>query len=119
MSGLEGGLGALLFLAALAAIWLSAVDARDLAVERARRFCKRQDWQLLDETVALRSLRLTRTTSGLRLQRRYRFEFSPEGTARRRGELVMIGPRLTSIRGELEDGTQLIEPQSPEDDAEE
>lgn len=111
MSGLEGSFGALLALAAAVVFWLSAVNARDQARELARGFCKRQGWQLLDQTVALNSLRPVRTTDGLRWQRRYRFEFSPEGTGRRRGELTLAGNTVIRVWGELEDGGKLIEPE--------
>lgn len=110
MSGLEGGFGALLILAAAIVFWVSAVNAHDHARDLARSFCKRQGWQLLDQTVALSSLRPVRTTSGLRWQRRYRFEFSPEGTARRKGELTLSGNTVIRVWGELEDGGRLIEP---------
>lgn len=111
MSGLEGPFGALLLLAAVVVFWISAVNARDRARELARGFCERQGWQLLDQTVALASLRPVRTAEGLRWQRRYRFDFSPEGTARLRGELTLAGGRVVRVWGELEDGRRLIEPQ--------
>ncbi len=110
MSGMESGLGGLLVLAAAGLFWLSAVNARDKARERARNFCERHGWQLLDQTVALRSLRPTRTSDGLRLKRRYHFEFSPDGSGRRRGELSLCGTRILEVWGELEDGGRLIEP---------
>jgi len=109
MSGLEGGFGGLLVLAALALFWLSAVNARDRARALARAFCQRQGWQLLDQTVSLRSLRPTRTADGLRWQRRYRFEFSPEGTVRRAGELTLLGRRVVRIWAETEDSGVVIE----------
>jgi len=111
MSGLEGAFGGLLALAAAALFWLSAVNARDRARELARNFCQRQGWQLLDQTVALRSLRPVRTSGGIRWQRRYRFDFSPEGTGRRKGELTLRGGRVIRVWGELEDGGRLIEPE--------
>jgi len=110
MSDLESSLGALLALAAVVVFWLSAVNARDQARALARGFCKRQGWQLLDQTVALRSLRPVRTAQGLRLQRRYRFDFSPEGTHRRAGELTLRGGTVVRVWGELEDGGRLFEP---------
>lgn len=111
MSGLEGPFGALLLLGAAVVFWISAVNARERARELARNFCKRQGWQLLDQTVALSSLRPIRTNEGLRWQRRYRFDFSPEGTGRRRGELTLTGGRMIRVWGELEDSGRLIEPE--------
>lgn len=110
MSGLEGPFAALLALAAAILFWTSAVNARDRASGLARDFCKRQGWQLLDQTVALRSLLPRRTQQGLRWQRRYRFDFSPDGAERRRGELTLVGRRMVQVWGELEDGGRLIEP---------
>src|SRR5690625_6340169 len=98
MTGLESGLGALLVLAMAVVVWLSAVNAREQAYRAAREFCQRQEWQLLDQTVALRSLWPTRTRHGLRLKRRYRFEFSLEGTGRRRGGLTMVDRELVRDR---------------------
>lgn len=109
MNGLDGTFGALLLLAAAVLFWISAVNARDRARTLARSFCERQGWQLLDQTVALKSLRPRRQTNGLALERRYRFDFSPEGTGRRAGELTLEGGRLTRIWGELDDGRRLIE----------
>ena len=111
MSGLEGPFAALLVLAAAIVFWLSAVNARDRAREMARNFCTRQGWQLLDQTVALRSLRPVRSAEGMRWQRRYRFDFSPEGTGRFKGELTLQGGRVIRVWGELEDGGRLIEPE--------
>ena len=110
MSGLEGSFGALLALAAAVLFWISAVNARDRAKAIARGFCQRQGWQLLDQTVALSSMRPIRTNQGLRWQRRYRFDFSPEGTGRRKGELTLQGRQMIRVWGELEDGGRLIEP---------
>lgn len=111
MSGLEGPLGALLALAGVVLFWISAVNARDRARELARDFCRRQGWQLLDQTVALKSLRPVRTTDGIRWRRRYRFDFSPDGAGRRKGELTLTRGRLVRIWAELEDGSRLIEPE--------
>ena len=99
----------LLLLAALGAWWSSATRAREFAREYARRFCQRQDWQLLDQTVALSFMRPTRQSGQWQWRRLYRFEFSPDGGDRRRGELVMFGHRLASLRGELGDGRHLVE----------
>lgn len=109
MSGLEGPFAALLALAAVIVFWLSAVNARDRARELARNFCQRHDWQLLDQTVALSSLRPVRTPEGLRWQRRYRFDFSPEGTGRRKGELTLTRGRLVRIWAESDEDGVLIE----------
>ncbi len=110
MTGMEEALGTLLVLAAIALYWASAVNARDRARFHAREFCRRQNWQLLDQTVTLASIWPVRSDRGLlQWQRRYRFDFSPDGGQRRAGELVLQGNRLASIWGEREDGGRLIE----------
>ncbi len=109
MSGLEGAFGGILLLGAIALYWASAVNARDRARQHAASFCKSQDWQLLDQTVTLASLWPVRSERGMmQWQRRYRFDFSPDGGQRRAGELVMQGTRLVSIWGEQEGGGRLI-----------
>ncbi len=110
MTGFNEAFSVLLILAAVALYWASAVNARDRARQHARNFCHRQNWQLLDQTVTLAAIWPVRSGRGmLQWQRRYRFDFSPDGGQRRSGELVLQGYRLASIWGEREDGGRLIE----------
>jgi hypothetical protein len=110
VNSFEEVFGFLLLMAAAVLYWASAVNARDRARLHAREFCRRQEWQLLDQTVTLASLWPARAENGLLVwQRRYRFDFSPDGGQRRSGELVMRGKVLTSIWGEKVDGGRLIE----------
>ena len=100
---------ALLVLGFLALWWHTSVQSRELARELARKFCQRQGWQLLDQTVALASMRPRRNGDRWRMWRRYRFEFSPDGGRRRCGEVALIGHRLDRISAEIGDGHRLIE----------
>jgi hypothetical protein len=110
MSGsLDGAIGALLLLGLLLLWWHSAVQARERARQLARQYCERQDWQLLDQTVALSSLRPVRHIDRWFWRRRYRFDFSPDGGQRRRGELLMLGNRLERVIAEIDDDKQLID----------
>ena len=77
--------------------WLDSLRARELATEICRAACRQRDLQFLDQTVALRHLRVRRTAAGLRLRRIYRFDFSEEGVGRRNGYLVLIGLDLENI----------------------
>lgn len=80
--------------AALGWWWLS-MRARETAVRAARSACRRFSVQLLDETVALRQLRLARGRDGqLHIWRLYRFEFSQTGGERYGGHVVLLGGRL-------------------------
>ena len=72
--------GALVAIAALAWLWLASLNARDAAVEAARRACAADGVQLLDDTVMLTSIRPARDgDGGVVLRRVYRFEFSDTG----------------------------------------
>ncbi|AKS41680.1 DUF3301 domain-containing protein [Wenzhouxiangella marina] len=106
---MDSAFAALLLLAAVSLWWYSANRAREQAREHARRFCQKQEWQLLDQTVALAFMRPTRASGRWEWRRLYRFEFSPDGGGRRRGEVLMLGDRLAALRGELEDGGHLVE----------
>ena len=107
-TGLAGTFAALLVLGMLVLWWLSAVQARDQARTIARGFCRRQGWQLLDQTVALAWFRPRRNHDGWDLVRCYRFEFSPDGGRRSRGELTLVRGRAQRILAETDEG-QLIE----------
>jgi len=88
---------AILAILLLGWFWLDSLRAKELATGICRAACKRQDLQFLDQTVALRHLRVRRTLEGLRLRRVYRFEFSEEGAGRRSGHLVLLGLDLKEI----------------------
>ena len=107
--GLETPFAAILVLAAVCLWWLSAVRARDVAREAAGRFCARQSWQLLDQTVAMNGLWPVRVDGRVAVRRRYRFDFSPDGGNRRTGEVILENGRAVRVSAELEDGGRLIE----------
>ena len=88
---------ALLILAALALWWHASVQALDRARQIARRFCQRQQWQLLDQTVSVQSTYARRGGFGLELVRRYRFDFCPDGTRRMPGGVLMCGGQPVRI----------------------
>ncbi len=93
-----------LFMVLLAGwLWLTTLRARELALVHARRACERAGVQFLDQAVALRGLALRWTRQGLLLRRRYRFEFSTDGVARRNGQVVLLGLRLETLWLDTED----------------
>ena len=74
----------------------------------ARSACQSEDLQLLDDTVAISSLRLARNDAGrLLLQRVYDFEYSDTGDNRRNGSVVMLGHRVAVLNV----GLRLLPPQ--------
>lgn len=109
IGSLDGAIGAMLLLGLLLLWWHSAVQARERARQLARDFCGKQGWQLLDQTVALDSIRPFRNIDRWQWRRRYRFDFSPDGGHRRRGELLMVGFRLDKVIAEIDDDRNLID----------
>jgi hypothetical protein len=91
----------LLLLLTAAAVWFvfDALRAREAAIGIARRACREQGLQLLDDTVQGARLRLARDKEGVaRVRRTFVFEFSEDGFARRTGSLVMLGAQVESLQ---------------------
>lgn len=89
---------ALLFIAILAALWQGHLAAREAAVAAARDLCRKQDHQFLDGSVVLAGTRLVRQARGFPSVRRvFQFAYSPEGTTRHIGFVIMLGSQLDSI----------------------
>ncbi|MGE5523860.1 MAG: DUF3301 domain-containing protein [Rhodospirillaceae bacterium] len=81
----------------LAWLWLDSLRARDAAVAAARDACEAEGLMLLDDTVAIAGMRLTRGSDGrIKLQRAYDFEYSDSGDNRIRGSIVLLGRTSTS-----------------------
>lgn len=108
-------LGALLVVLLAGWLWLNTLRARELALAQARRACERAGVQLLDQAVALRGMALVWTPQGVRLRRRYRFEFSSDGVERRTGQLALLGLRLESLW--LEPDSSIRADSGPDDGA--
>jgi hypothetical protein len=92
---------------ALAWYWYAGLQAREQAIAVSRRACRDAGLQLLDESVALRRLRLARNGEGqMQFQRDFHFEFSDTGDNRRPGVVRMLGERVewVSLDGEWQPG---------------
>jgi len=88
----------LLAIAFLVWFWFDGLKAREIAVAFARSACERSGLQLLDETVALRSLRTTRDAHGhLVWKRLYAFEFSRTGVDRLQATVLLHGSLPVSV----------------------
>ncbi|MBC7781301.1 MAG: DUF3301 domain-containing protein [Proteobacteria bacterium] len=93
----------LLFVAfgAAAAYWFDSMRAREAALAIAQRAVEGAGCQLLDATVALASLRVTRNDDAVpSLRRVYRFEFSDDGTRRLQGSVTLNAYRLERVEME-------------------
>jgi len=91
----------LLFVAALGAgawYWFNGTRVRELAIAAARRSTELADVQLLDQTVSLARVSLSRDRNRRwRIWREYRFDYSRDGLSREVGHIIMLGPRLEAV----------------------
>ena len=93
-----GNVFALLALVLLCLHFLSAIRVRELAVQAVGRASAQDDFQLLDQSVHLQRMSLSRDEAGRwRIWRQYRFDYSYDGVERRHGFVVMLGRQLQSI----------------------
>ena len=87
-----------LFLAAVCLQFLAAIRIRELAYQAVVRTSRRDHFQLLDQSVHLRRLSLSRDDNGRwRVWRQYRFDYSLDGVARQQGFVIMLGHRLQAV----------------------
>ncbi|MFK7831026.1 MAG: DUF3301 domain-containing protein [Congregibacter sp.] len=78
--------------------WFSGTRVRELAIAAARRSTKTADVQLLDQTVSLARVSLSRGRDGRwRIWRQFRFEYSRDGVNREIGQIIMLGHRLEAV----------------------
>lgn len=91
-------LAALLLICLIAWFWFDSLKAREAGVAAARVACEREGVQLLDDTVASRSLRLGRDDNGrMAIRRAYDFEYSDSGFDRYRGSVVLLGREVVML----------------------
>ena len=109
MNSLSGTIPFILLLGSVCLWWWTSVQARDRARALARIFCRRQGWQLLDQTVALVHMRPRRTAQGWRVHRSYRFEYSPDGGKRLDGGLQLLGNQPKRIWANAPEGGTIEE----------
>lgn len=88
----------LALLGALAWLWYDSIHVRDICIRAAKAACAADGLQLLDDTVAIASLKLARDDDGrLLLRRAYHFDYSETGDNRRRGSVVMLGAKVLVV----------------------
>lgn len=79
-------------------LWWNGIRAKELAVTHTRDACDKQSLQLLDQTVAMTKMRMSRNEQGSScLRRDYRFEFTQHGTHRDSGTVSMNGHTLVGV----------------------
>lgn len=90
---------ALAILGAIGWFWLDSLKAREHAIQAATKACRDIGVQLLDQTVALASIKPARNEMGRAVLRRiYTFEFSERGLERRQGRAIMRGQELEQVQ---------------------
>lgn len=88
----------LLVLLSFGWFWFGSFQARAAGMAAARAACVAEDLLLLDDTVALGSLRPARDDEGrLCLRRVYHFEYSDTGDNRRPGRVTLLGSELEMV----------------------
>lgn len=93
-----GDVVALFALGLLILHFLAAVRVRELAVQAVGSASRRDDFQLLDQSVHMQRVSLSRDDTGRwRIWRQYRFDYSYDGVERRQGFVIMLGKQLQSI----------------------
>ena len=85
-------------LLAVVSFWWQSDRVKNLALSQVIQLCRRQNLQLLDQTLVLKGVWPLRDESGvLGLRRRYSFEFTSTGETRYQGRVLLLGGRL--LRG--------------------
>ncbi len=82
----------LFVLAIVVWLWWDGLGAKEVAHKESKRLCQQHDVLFLDDTVALRRMRLSRDRNGrIGLYRRFVFEFTSDGNERYKGHIDMLG----------------------------
>tara|TARA_B100001250_G_scaffold411449_1_gene440131 strand:- start:3572 stop:3901 length:330 start_codon:yes stop_codon:yes gene_type:complete len=93
--------------------WQDSLRSREVAIFHVRQYCQSLNYQILDETVAVKGLMLGRNLLGnLVFYRHYQFEFSPNGYERYSGSVSLIGQKPRSIQLNHPDGIIIEEMQN-------
>jgi hypothetical protein len=76
----------------------TATRVRELAIAAVRRASRDGDFQLLDDSVSLQRVSLSRDATGRwHIWRQYRFDYSYDGVEREQGAVIMLGNKLQAL----------------------
>src|ERR1035437_3368631 len=85
-------------LGAVAWFWYDSLKASEVGIVFARRACKAEDLQFLDESVTIESVWPVRDVNRqFRLRRVYGFEYSDTGNNRRKGSVTLVGYEVVAV----------------------
>ena len=89
---------AVMLFGAVCLYFLSAIRVRELALQAVAQASRRDGFQLLDQSVHINRVSLSRDRSGRwRVWRQYRFDYSHDGMERRQGFVIMLGKQLQAV----------------------
>lgn len=89
--------------------WRDSMRAREAALVACARACREMSVQLLDQTISGMVIGLGKDQRGmLAPRRRYTFEFSADGVARRKGRVLVTGRDIGLLELDLPDGTVIM-----------
>lgn len=78
--------------------FFGAIRVRELAVQAVGRASQRDNFQLLDQSVHIQRVSLSRDQEGRwHVWRQYRFDYSYDGVERRQGYVIMLGKKLQAL----------------------
>ncbi len=78
--------------------FLGAIRVRELAIQAVTRASAQDDFQLLDQSVHVQRLSLSRNEAGRWcIWRQYRFDYSLDGIDRRQGHVIMLGKKVQAL----------------------
>lgn len=100
-------------LAVIVIIWYETLRIRERVIKRCHLLCKEAELQLLDQTVAMVSISIARSSNGLPcLARRYQFEVSEDGVERYSGNVHLLGWEFVLVSFDSPAGTMIYEQNS-------
>lgn len=93
-----GEVGLMFGFGVLCLYFLGASRVRELAVQAVARASREDNFQLLDQSVHIRRVSLSRDETGRwRIWRQYRFDYTFDGDERRHGFITMLGKQFQSL----------------------
>jgi len=100
----------LMLLAIIVWVWQENLRYREYAVRQCKKICQEMNLQLLDQTVALTSLKFGKDQNRkIKTLRRYSFEISMDGNNRFRGYIILRGFNIIHTEFDLPDGPVILQ----------
>ena len=99
----------ILALAGIAWFWFDSTKAKETATQAASGACQAIQAQLLDQTVSLKHLSVSRDKNGrIQLARSYNFELSLDRQERSTGRVNLLAQKIASVQLDHNGGTTIL-----------